>query len=144
MRNPNSYISMLWNKVYSVHGMFRRVSKCRRNLHTTLELELISMTSRHPETRPPAVAAWIGHGTFADRYPGGRISKRCCYRGHDLNTTCWKNWKFAWKLRESSVFGSGNPKHHGVARIDLHTTCQVPPDKTGVHLLSLVGARSLD
>lgn len=41
---------MFWNIVYSVDGMFRRVSKCWRNLHTTLELGLISMTSRHPET----------------------------------------------------------------------------------------------
>ena len=125
MHNPNSYISMLWNIVYSVDGMFRRVSKCRRNLHATLELGLISMTSRHPGTRPPSqllhglatVLLLIGiqvGGFRRDVVPGAPTR---------LEQYMLKNWKFAWKLRQkSSVFGSGNPKHHGVARIDLHTS----------------------
>ena len=54
-----------------------------------------------------AVAAWIGHGTFADRYPGGRISKRCCSWG----PTCWKigNLPESYNL-ESSVLAVVNTK----------------------------------
>lgn len=100
------------------------------------------MTSRHPETRPPSqllhglatVLLLIGiqaGGFRRDVVPGDlHVEKlKIC-----LKVTTWNRVFWQWLT----------PKHHGVARIDLHTTCQVPPDKTGVHLLSLVGARSLD